>query len=127
MPSRLRVVDADLMEAKRRLRARSARLRRRIDRRVTILRHERTRLAAWQTYVRRFPLGAMAAALGLGMTFSAGLSPRRLPRWLGTSLVGAAISAMRQGVWRDVMKLWENAESRGVEPGPREPDHTTGR
>jgi hypothetical protein len=113
MPGRLRVVDAEVLEAKRRLRARSARLRRRIDRRLATVRHERTRLASWQTYVRRFPLGALVAGLGLGITVSAGFSPRRLSRWLGTSLLGAAMSAVRQGIWRDVMKLWDSVESVG--------------
>lgn len=117
MLRRLRVIDAEVLEAKRQLRVRTARLRRRIDRRLAILRHEPARLTSWQTYVRRFPLGALAAALGLGLMASAGRSPRRAPRWLGTTLLSLATSAVRKGVWRDVMKLWESVQASRAQAG----------
>ncbi len=110
MPARQRIADAELLAAKRGS-VRTARLRRKIDRRTLAVQHEAIGLTSWKTYVRRYPLGAVVAALGLGLTLSAGLSPRRVSRWLGTSLASAAFSALRQGLWRDVMKVWNSVES----------------
>ena len=65
----------DILRRKRELHQRIARLRQRIDGRLRATRDEVRQLLSWQTYVARYPVWAMAAAAGAGMTASTLLRP----------------------------------------------------
>jgi len=115
-----RIVDPQHESQKRELRRRIGRLRRRIDRRVHSTGREARRLVSWRTYVTRRPGNAVTAALGVGLALSAGLSARRLSRWLGLWMVRRAAGDFTKHLWRELGRLW--AES---EPGtkPSQSDH----
>ncbi|HVC99220.1 MAG TPA: hypothetical protein VND64_36485 [Pirellulales bacterium] len=106
MPARQRIVDVELEETKRRLRAESARLRRRIDAQAANVRGEARGLISWKNYVARFPLASLATAFGVGLIASAGMSPRRWSRWLGRRAVAAAMAGVRAGLVADLLALW---------------------
>jgi hypothetical protein len=91
--------------AKRELRLQIARARRRIDRRVWAMEREGRRLTSWRTYVRRYPTQALAAALGLGLAASAGLSPG-WPRWLGARLTRRALDRAIAKAWHELEAIW---------------------
>jgi hypothetical protein len=105
MPLSQRLVEVEIEAAKRRLRAESARLRRAIDADLVKVRGEATELVSWRTYVVRFPLASLAAAFGLGLIVSAGMSPRRWSRWLGGKAVAAAWGGMRAGLVAELLAL----------------------
>lgn len=97
--------DDEQRRARRRLRLRIGRLRRRIDRRVRRLEREGHRLVSWRTYVRRFPAQALAAAVGLGLVASAGLSGG-LSRRLGFHLARRAVDRTVDRVWKELEGIW---------------------
>jgi ElaB/YqjD/DUF883 family membrane-anchored ribosome-binding protein len=107
-----RVVDVEQERAKRAMRRRIARLRRRIDGRVRSTQREARRLVSWKTYVRSYPGYAVTAALGMGLALSAGLSRRRLSRWLGQRLVRRAIGGATGRFWRELAEVWADSEPR---------------
>jgi hypothetical protein len=113
MYARQRMVDVEFEATKRRLRTESARLRRRIDTDLTGLRGEAAGLVSWRTYVRRFPVSMLAAAFGLGLIASAGLSPRRWSRWLGRGALTVALAGLRAGVFTELLTLWNEGRPGG--------------
>jgi hypothetical protein len=112
-PAKPRTVDVDERRAKRELRLHIARLRRRIDRRIWGLERERRRLTSWRTYVQRYPAQALAAAVGLGLAASAGLS-RGWPRLLGVQLTRRALDRAIAKAWHELEAIW--AESKPHRP-----------
>jgi hypothetical protein len=103
------VVDPRQEQKKRQLRRRIGRLRRRIDARLHATRRETQRLTAWQTYVRRWPAGAVIASLGAGFVLSSGISARRLSRWLGRRMIQRAADHATQQLWRELKRIWSNS------------------
>ena len=96
----------DILCRKRELHLRIGRSRRRIDGRLRAARDEARRLLSWRTYVARYPLWAMAAALGAGMTASSLLRPARIARWLGRSLMHQAFGGFQQQLWNELRRVW---------------------
>ncbi len=123
-----RLVHAEVQQAKRELRAQSARLRRRINTDVHGMIREQARLRSWRTWVRRFPMPAMAAAFGVGLAAAMGLrrtkSTQRnvfesfVSSWAVPRLLRWATSAISSGLINELLKTWTApAET----PTPREP------
>ncbi len=81
-----RSTDAELLRRKRDLQLEIGRSRRRIAGHVGATRETARQVLSWRTCVARHPLWSIAAALGLGMSISAGLRPGRVARRLGASL-----------------------------------------
>ncbi len=96
----------DILRRKRELHLRIGRSRRRIDGRLRATRDEARQLLSWRTYVARYPLWAMAAALGAGMTASSLFRPARITRWLGRSLLRQAFGGFQQQLWNELSRLW---------------------
>ena len=96
----------DILRRKRELHLRIGRSRRRIDGRLRATRDEARQLLSWRTYVARYPLWAMAAALGAGMTASSLLRPARITRWLGRALIGQAFGGVQQQLWNEMRRVW---------------------
>jgi hypothetical protein len=94
---------------KRELRLRIARSRRRIDRRLRTVNDEARRLFSWKTYVIRFPVQALAAALGVGFVASAGLNRGRVARWLGALLLRQAGQGFLRGLWVALLDVWKKS------------------
>lgn len=108
-----RSVDPETERLKRRLRLRIGRLRRRLDARARATQRHAARLTSWKTYVRRWPGYAVLAALGLGMSASAGLSRGRWARLLGTRLVRRVGNRAGDRLWQEVQRVWtESAPDR---------------
>ena len=106
--------DVDSLRTKRLLRARIARLRRRIDGRVHGLDRHRRRLTSWRTYVRRYPSYAVLAALGFGLTLSAGLGRGGWTRLVGLHLVRRMVHRTVDAVMEEIKGIW--ADSAPAEP-----------
>jgi hypothetical protein len=96
----------DILRRKRELHLRIGRSRRRIDGRLRATHDEARQLLSWRTYVARYPLWAMAAALGAGMTASSLLRPGRIARWLGRALIGQAFGGFQQQLWNEMRRVW---------------------
>jgi len=107
---------------KRELRLRIGRLRRRIDGRLHAGRREGERLLSWRTYVTRYPAGAILFALGAGLAFSAGLSQRRMVRWMGLRMMRQSGRSFLRHLSQECVRIW--AES---EPGASRPRDDGGR
>jgi hypothetical protein len=99
----------DILCRKRELHQRIARSRWRIDGRLRAARDEARQLLSWRTYVARYPLWAMAAAAGAGMTASTLLRPGRIARWLGRVLMRQAFGGFQQQLWNEVRRYWTNS------------------
>ena len=118
-----RIVHAQQERTQRELRLRIGRLRRRIDGRIRATQREARRLASWRTYVQRCPGNAILAAVGVGLALSAGLSARRLSRWLGMRLIRrAADNALRQ-FWRELRQMWADSTPAGSASETSGADH----
>lgn len=98
--------DRDVHRRKRRLRLELGRVRRRIDRRVRGSQRTAHQLLDWRTYARRYPGNVLLGAFGLGLALSAGLSGRRLTRWLGRRLVRRALRDAGQRLGRELAGIW---------------------
>ena len=109
-------IDADQQREKRQLRLRIGRIRRRIDGRIRTLRRDGRRLASWRTYVQRYPGCAVMAALGFGITVSAGLRGGRWLRWLGTRLVRRAADQGIARLGEELKGIWAESEPQGSGP-----------
>lgn len=96
----------DNQRTKRELRLRIGRLRRRIDRRVRSVRREGGRLASWRTYATRYPGYALLAALGAGLTASAGLGRGGWSRFLGQQLVRRMVAKAVDLGFNELKDLW---------------------
>lgn len=94
---------------RRNLRREIARLRRRIDRRVRSTGREGRRLMAWQTYVRRYPGWAVAAAFGVGLGLASGLHPKRWSRALGLRLVRRAFDRFVETLLGELADVWSRS------------------
>jgi hypothetical protein len=108
---------------RRELRRRIGRLRRRIDRRVRSAQREGRRLADWQTYVRRYPEWAVAAAFGVGLSLAAGLRPAVWSRWLGLRLVRQAFDRFIEALVGEVAKIWADSTPDRPKTPPAGGDH----
>lgn len=109
-----RISNDELLRRKRELHLRIGRSRRRIDNRIRATRRRAEQLTSWRTYVVRYPAWSLAAALGVGLTVSAGLKPSRITRWLGLSLVRHAMGGFQQRVWVELRRFWdETSETQG--------------
>src|SRR5574340_22842 len=104
-----RVVDAEVDRRQRQVRARMARLRSRIDRHIDATRSPSRRMVSWRTYVQGYPASALAAAMGVGLALSAGLSARRLAGWLGMRLIRRAADTAGGQLWRELAQLWADS------------------
>ncbi|MFZ1934789.1 MAG: hypothetical protein WCB27_22820 [Thermoguttaceae bacterium] len=96
----------DILRRKRELRLRIGRSRRRIDGRFRATRDEARQLICWRTYVARYPLWAMAAALGAGMSASSLPRPGRVAHWLRHSLMQQAFGGFQQQIWNELRRTW---------------------
>ena len=105
-------VDAEQVRIKRRLRLKIGRLRRRVNGHIRGSQREGQRLLSWRTYTRRYPVGMLAAALGVGLATSAGLKGPRLLRSICGLLVRRGTGAVAQGVRDELRKLWEESTPR---------------
>jgi hypothetical protein len=99
----------DILRRKRELRLRIGRSRRRIDGRLRGSKDRARELLSWRTYVVRHPGWALAAALGAGMTASSILHPKRITRWLGSSLLRQALGGLGQQVWSELWRTWSES------------------
>jgi hypothetical protein len=99
----------DVLRQKQQLRLRIGRSRRHINSRLRATQDHARQLLAWRTYVVRHPGWALAAAVGAGMAASAALKPRRVARWLGRLLLRRALGGLRQGLWRDLLRIWKDS------------------
>jgi len=93
--------------AARHIRLRIGRLRRRIDGRLRAAADEARRLTSWRTYVARYTGSSIAVAFGAGLALAAGLSGRRVLRWIalrsirqGMQGVGHGLADELRGIWR---------------------------
>jgi hypothetical protein len=93
----------------RELRLQIARQRRRIDARLRAVGRRRRQLVSWRSVVRRYPGYATMVAAGAGLAFSAGVVRRRLIRWLGRRLFGAALDRLLRHFCREARRAWERA------------------
>ena len=91
----------------------------RLDGRAWSVRRDAARLVSWKTYVRRYPGYAVLAALGLGMSASAGLARGRWARLLGMWLVRRAGDRAGQHLWQEVQRFWTESTPDGREQPPR--------
>jgi hypothetical protein len=112
------IVDAQQERVKRQLRQRIGRLRRRIDNRLRSSGRQARRLTSWRTYVTQYPGSAIMAALGAGLALSAGLSGRRLSRWLGLRLMRQAWDTAAGRLRQEIDRLWRESTP---EKNPAEP------
>lgn len=115
-----RSIDVEREQAKRELRAEAARLRRRIDRDMAGASFETKRLLSWQTYVKRYPIAALAGAFGIGLTASAVLSRSNWKRWLAAKLFSSAVASVKAGVLSEVLAAWQQSRNGAVAPEPVE-------
>jgi hypothetical protein len=106
-----RSIDVEQEEAKRQLRAEAARLRRRIDRHLSGVSTEASRLTSWQTYVKRYPLATLSAAFGVGLAVSAGISRSNWKRWLAGKLFSTAVAGVKAGVLSDILGAWQQSRN----------------
>ncbi len=104
-----RIVDAELEQTKRDLQRQIGRRRRRIDRRIRATQRETRRLLSWRSYVKACPGNSVMAALGVGLALSAGLSGRRLSRWLGLRLIRRAADNGVQLFWQELGRIWTDS------------------
>ena len=104
--------DDDILRRKRELHLRIGRSRRRIDGRLRATKDRAGQLLSWRTYVVRYPAWTMAAAIGAGMTASNVLRPRRIARWLGSSLVRHAFDGFQQQLWNELRRVWKDSTPR---------------
>ena len=112
------IVDAQRERTKRELRLRIGRLRRQIDNRLRSSGRQTRRLASWRTYVQHYPGSAIMAALGAGLALSAGLSGRRLARWLGLRLMRQGWRTAAQLLRQEIARFWASCtpDQHPVEP-----------
>jgi hypothetical protein len=101
----------DILGRKRALHLRIGRSRRRIDGRLLSTKDRARQLLSWRTYVGRYPGWALAAALGAGMTASNVFRPRRIVRWLGSSLVRQAFGGIGQQLWSELRRVWNESQT----------------
>jgi len=101
--------EDDLQGRKRELRLRIGRSRRRVDRRLRGTRDRAKELLSWRTYVVRYPVWALAAALGTGWAASAGLKPSVWSRWLGLALVRHGLGGIQRRLWADIQRIWTDS------------------
>ncbi len=103
---------AEAIRVKRRLRMKIGRMRRRINGRLEGSRRETRRLFSWQTYVKRYPAGSLAAAFGVGMFVSAGLKGPRLLRSICGLLASRGAAAAAEGAKNELLRIWEESTPR---------------
>ena len=101
--------DVESERARRQLRLRIGRLRRRIDGRAHALKKEGRRLTSWRTYVTQYPAYAILAALGVGLTASAGLTSGAWTRWLGLHLFRRAANSTADALVGELRALWDES------------------
>jgi hypothetical protein len=108
MPTR--ITEDELLRRKRELRLQIGRSRRRIDNRLHATQNSTRQLLSWRTYVVRYPVWSLTAALGAGMVASTALNPTRISRWLGKSLMSNALGGFQQQLWAELHRIWNNSD-----------------
>lgn len=107
MPVR-RVVDADVLLRKRQLRAEIARTRTSTRATLAALKHEKSRLTSWKTYVRRFPIASLGTFFGIGMWLAAMRPGRQISRSVATNLIQWGVASARSRILGDLLDVWTN-------------------
>lgn len=110
------IADAECNRRRRNLRLRIGRLRRRLDGRAHAARRHALRLISWRSYVRRYPGYSFLAALGLGMSVSAGLGGGRWARLLVARLLRRMGENAGQELWIEVQRIWRDSAPRPSKP-----------
>jgi hypothetical protein len=95
---------------KQELRMLIGRSRRQIDRRLRAVRREGKNLLSWRTYVQRYPLGAIAAALGAGLAAGATLGSRRRRIMIGREIFSQAARAFGKALVREVFRWFRQGD-----------------
>jgi hypothetical protein len=110
----------------RQLRLRIGRLRRRIDRRLGAVGREGRRLVSWRTYVRRYPVYSLLAALGIGLTFARGLRRVDWPRIVGAALIRQSLRGVLTLVQNEFRRMWADSapEAASSTPGGGDDERT---
>jgi hypothetical protein len=111
MSTPTRAPETPLPTDRREIRARIARLRRRIDGHLHRAEGHGRRLLSWRTYVTRYPLLAAGAALGLGLLVSARVKPNVLVRWFGRYMLRGAQVRMIGLMGQEFAGLWDVLKS----------------
>jgi hypothetical protein len=93
------------------LRARIARLRRRIDRQASRAVDQTARWLGWRTYVSQFPGRSLVAAAGAGFALATVLRNVRWPGQFGARLYELAM----EGAWR---QIWDLVRQVSVDGSP---------
>jgi hypothetical protein len=110
----------DSQQLRRDLRARIARVRRRIDQRLGVVRSSRARWNAWREHAVRSPLLALLAAVTAGLSLASIFRGRKTEKKDGPCF--PADDAFRLARWA-IGKLWFRFRSRaatGSDPRPAE-------
>ncbi len=92
------------LRERRDVRARIARLRRRIDRNTGRLADRSGQLLAWRSCVARHPAQSLLAATGVGFVLATMIEKVRFPAEAGAKLYDLATGAAWMGVWRHLRK-----------------------
>jgi hypothetical protein len=98
--------NAQQEQAKRDLRMQIGRLRRQLGARVRQAKKQTRRVQSWRTYVEDYPGSAIMAALGVGLTLSAGLRAGRFTRWIGLRLIRRSLRTVAASFWRQLQEIW---------------------
>lgn len=101
-PQRRLTLDAEAERAKRALRAEITAGRCQLERRLASLEHRRSELADWRTYVRSYPLAALALAASGGWLLAVGLASTAWPTALGRQAMSVGLSILGRRVWSDL-------------------------
>jgi hypothetical protein len=95
---------------KQELRRLIGRSRRQIDRRLRAVRDEGKNLLSWRTYVRRYPLGTVAAALGAGWAAAAALGSRRLKNRLGREVLFQTVRSAGGALAKEAIRWFRRGD-----------------
>ena len=112
--------DVVSQKHKRQLRLRIGRLRRRIDGRATAVGRESRRLVSWKTHVRRHPVHALLAAIGVGMLFGAASrgAGSKILRFIGRQLAFGGLGHIGVALRGELARVWEASSPREQREDP---------
>jgi hypothetical protein len=102
----LHLVDAQEEQTKRALRLQIGRLRRQMGARVRGAGRRTRQIGSWRSYIEGYPASAILAALGVGLSLSAGLRAGHLTRWVGLRLIRGGLSTAGHAFWRELQQIW---------------------
>ena len=107
MPTPTASTEPSLPADRREIRARIARLRRRIDGHLHRAERHGRRLLSWRTYLTRYPLYAVAAAVGVGLLVSARLKPNVAGRWIGRYVLRGVKARLLMLLAQEFVGFWD--------------------